>query len=252
MNSVFALCVGEKPTTRAQFLYRDPSSEPLTIAFYFWVVISAEGPIVIDCSFGPEEAERRAVTNYRDRRALLAVCDVAPEDVRTVFVTHLHYDHWTGHDLFPNATFFIQSREIEFWRGPGRRFPIFAASANLEAIDALGPLSEAGRVRVVDSDWAVAAGLHARLMGGHTPGLQTLSVETAKGTVLIASDTFHFYENLSQFRPVQVTVDMLEAVRSMETVTQLSSANPALALPGHDLLVMQRFPTVGPGVVRIA
>jgi glyoxylase-like metal-dependent hydrolase (beta-lactamase superfamily II) len=252
MNSVFALCVGEKSSTRAQFLYRDPSPEALTIAFYLWVVISTEGPIVVDCSFGPEEAERRAVTHYRDRRELLAMCGVIPEDVRTVFVTHLHYDHWTGHALFPNAMFFIQSREIEFWRGPGRRFPIFAASANLDAIDALEPLSRAGRVRVVESDWSIAAGLHARLMAGHTPGLQTLSAETAKGTVLIASDTFHFYENLSQLRPVQVTVDMLEAVRSMEAVTRLSSANPDLALAGHDPLVMQRFPSVGPGVARIA
>jgi glyoxylase-like metal-dependent hydrolase (beta-lactamase superfamily II) len=167
-------------------------------------------------------------------------------------VTHLHYDHWAGHALFPNATYFVQEREIAFWQGPGRAFPIFAGSANLAAIDALEPLLRSGRIKVVDSDWTVAAGIEARVMPGHTPGLQTVSVDTPAGRVLIANDTFHFYENLAQRRPVQVTVNMLEAVQSMDAVEKLGAANPELVLPGHDPLVMRRFPEVAPGVVRVA
>jgi len=64
-----------------------------------------------------EEAQRRTVARYRERRELLAACGVIPEDVKTVFVTHLHYDHWAGYELFPNATYFIQEREIAFWQG---------------------------------------------------------------------------------------------------------------------------------------
>src|ERR1700741_553351 len=158
MNQVFVLCTGEKTVPRSQFLYRDPSPDNLRMAFYFWVVLSDDGPIVVDCSFDAEEARRRSAERYRDRRELLALCGVAPEDVKTVFMTHVHYDHWSGYDLFPNAKFFIQAREIEFWRGAGRDFPIFAASANPDSINALGPLSQAGRICVVDSDWTVAAG----------------------------------------------------------------------------------------------
>jgi glyoxylase-like metal-dependent hydrolase (beta-lactamase superfamily II) len=252
MNKVFALCVGEKAVGRSQFFYRDASSENCVIAFYFWVIIGEQGPIVVDCSFGPEEATRRSVGGYRERRPLLAACGVVPEEVKTVFVTHLHYDHWAGHELFPNATFFVQEREIAFWRGPGRAFPIFANSANLAAIDALEPLSKAGRIKVVNLDWTVGAGIQAWLMPGHTPGLQALSVDTAAGRVLIAADTFHFYENLAQRRPVQVTVDMLAAVRSMDAAAKLAAGNPELMLPGHDPLVMRRFPNAAPGVVRVA
>jgi glyoxylase-like metal-dependent hydrolase (beta-lactamase superfamily II) len=252
MNKVFVLCVGEKSVPRSQFFYRDASAENCVIAFYFWVIIGDRGPIVVDCSFGLEEAARRSVERYRERRELLAACGVSPEDVRTVFVTHLHYDHWAGYELFPNATYFVQEREIAFWRGPGRAFPIFAASANLAAIDAIEPLSRAGRIKVVDADWTLAPGIEARLMPGHTPGLQTMTVSTAAGKVLIANDTFHFYENLTQRRPVQVTVDMLEAVRSMDAIEKLGAGNPALVLPGHDPLVMRRFPEIAPGVVRVA
>lgn len=252
MNRVFVLCVGEKPVPRSQFFYRDASSESCVIAFYFWVIVTEQGPIVVDCSFGPEEAAYRSVTGYRERRELLAACGVAPDDVRSVLVTHLHYDHWAGHALFPNATYFVQEREIAFWQGPGRAFPIFAGSANLAAIDALEPLLRSGRIKVVDSDWVLAPGIEARLMPGHTPGLQTVSVDTPAGQVLIANDTFHFYENLARRRPVQVTVNMLEAVQSMDAVERLGAVNPELVLPGHDPLVMRRFPEVAPGVVRVA
>jgi glyoxylase-like metal-dependent hydrolase (beta-lactamase superfamily II) len=251
MYQVYVLCCGEKDTTRSQFLYRDASQDVCTIAFYFWLVIGPDGPIVIDCTFGPDEARRRGVRDYRDRTALLAACGVKPGDVKQVFMTHLHYDHWAGYDLFPNATFSIQRREIEFWRGDGGRFALFNSSASMEAIAALAPLTDAGRIRVVDGDWRVVDGLDAHLLGGHTPGLQTLSVTGDKGDVLIASDTFHFYENLSAKKPVQVTVNMQQALVAMERVTDLSRGNPDLALPGHDPLVMQRYAQIAPGVVRV-
>jgi glyoxylase-like metal-dependent hydrolase (beta-lactamase superfamily II) len=251
MYQVYALCCGEKDTTRSQFLYRDGSNDVCTIAFYFWLVIGPEGPIVVDCAFGADEARRRGVRDYRDRTALLGACGVKPDEVKRVFMTHLHYDHWSGHDLFPNATFSIQRREIDFWRNDGGRFALFNSSADMTALAAVEHLTSAGRIHVVDGDWSVGAGLDAHLLGGHTPGLQTLSVSAGQDRVLIASDTFHFYENLSARKPVQVTVNMQQALQAMERIADLSHDNPDLALPGHDPLVMQRFAGVAPGVARV-
>lgn len=251
MYQVYVLCCGEKDTTRSQFLYRDASHDVCTIAFYFWLAIGPQGPLVIDCCFARDEADRRDVRDYQDRSALLAACGVQPADVRQVFVSHLHYDHWSGYDLFSNATFFIQRNEIDFWRGDGARFALFRSSADMRAIDALEPLAAAGRVKVVDGDWTLGKGLKAHLVGGHTPGLQILSVEGVQGTTLIASDSFHFYESLSARKPVQVTVNMRQALQAMERVVCLSGETPDLALPGHDPLVMKRFPRVAPGVVRV-
>lgn len=124
---------------------------------------------MVDCCFSAEEAKRRKILNYRDRTRLLTACGVKPEDVSMVVMTHLHYDHWSGHDLFPNATYVIQEREIEFWRGPGRATPMFAASADLDAIDAVGTLLQAGRIRTVCGDWMLHEGIDVRLVGGHTP-----------------------------------------------------------------------------------
>lgn len=251
MYQVYVLCCGEKDTTRSQFLYRDASQDRCTIAFYFWLLIGPQGPIVVDCAFGPDEARRRGVRDYRDRTELLGACGVKPADIRQVFMTHLHYDHWSGHDLFPNATFFIQRREIDFWCGDGGKFALFHSSADMAAITAVDRLSAAGRIQFVDGDWSFETGLEACLLGGHTPGLQALSVRGNAATILLASDAFHFYENLSARKPVQVTVNMREALQAMERVVDLSQDHPDLALPGHDPLVMQRFAKVAPGVVRV-
>lgn len=115
MNQVYALYVGDKTVPRSQFMYRDSSPENCTIGFYFWLVLSPQGPIIVDCSFDQAEAGRRKVAHYRDRTTLLAACGVRPDDVRTVIVTHLHYDHWSGYDLFPNTTYFVRDKEIAFW-----------------------------------------------------------------------------------------------------------------------------------------
>ena len=252
MNQVYALCTGGKTTPRSQFLFRDPSQAPLQMAFYFWLVIAGGEPVAVDCSIGPDEGRRRSVEGYRDRRELLAACGVKPEDVRRVFMTHLHYDHWEGHDLFRNATYFVQEKEIAFWKGPGLAYPMFANSASASALARVDPLMAEGRIKVVDGDWSPGPGLRAHLLPGHTPGLQALEVDCGKRRVLIASDTFHFYDDLAQRKPVQVTVSMLDAARSMDRVAAFSSGEDAVALPGHDPQVMQRFPNVAPGVARVA
>ena len=59
-----------------------------------------------------------------------------PADVPVALITHLHYDHWAGHSLFPNAEFWIQQDEVAFWTGPFGREPAFRSSANADALSA--------------------------------------------------------------------------------------------------------------------
>jgi glyoxylase-like metal-dependent hydrolase (beta-lactamase superfamily II) len=251
MYRVYALGCGEKDTIRSQFLYRESSQERCIIAFYFWLVIGPSGPVVIDCAFNSEEADRRQIRDYRDRAQLLKACGVDADEVTQVFMTHLHYDHWAGYELFPSATFFIQRREVDFWRGDGCRFSLFRSSASVEAIEAIGPLERSGRVKIVEGDWWLADGLQAHLLGGHTPGLQALSIRGGDRQILIASDALHFYESLADRKPVQVTVNMQEALQAMERVIELAGAPADIVLPGHDTLVLTRFPSIAPGVVRV-
>ncbi|WP_214410077.1 MBL fold metallo-hydrolase [Sphaerisporangium fuscum] len=100
----------------------------------------------------------------------LARVGVAPGDVDTVVLTHLHSDHAGGAVVdgvpaFPNARHVIQRAEVE-WVGSGGPNPI------LERV--LRPLT--GMVDAVDGEAEVIPGVRAILAPGHTPGHQVVEI----------------------------------------------------------------------------
>jgi glyoxylase-like metal-dependent hydrolase (beta-lactamase superfamily II) len=80
-------------------------------------------------------------------------------------------------------------------------------------------------------------------------------VETNRGNVVIASDATHFYANLEEDRPFSIVHDLSRMYRAFDLVRSLADS-PAHVVPGHDALVMERFPAARKGlegvVVRIA
>jgi glyoxylase-like metal-dependent hydrolase (beta-lactamase superfamily II) len=112
-------------------------------------------------------------------------------------------------------------------------------------------LTYAGRVRIIDGDRQVLPGIGVHRVGGHTAGLQIVSVQTARGTVVLTSDASHFYRNLERRQPVQIITSLPEMLAAFETIEAL--AGPArLIVAGHDPEVADRFPSVDSGILRIA
>jgi glyoxylase-like metal-dependent hydrolase (beta-lactamase superfamily II) len=251
MHKVYALHVGEKRSTRSEFLYRDPSQDPLTISFYFWVILGGPEPIAYDVTFDAEHAKRRGLHAYNDRAELLGQLGLTAASVRTVIMSHLHWDHWSGHGLFPNAEFIVQSAEVAFWTGRTARYDMVMASASRLALEELLRLNFDGRIRMIDGPKELWPGLKIIPVGGHTPGIQILVVDTARGPVVLANDTMHFYENYERRRPVQVTMNMPDALDAFETVKEYAGSEE-LIVAGHDPLLRQRYPEVAPGVYQIA
>ena len=72
----------------------------------------------------------------------------------------------------------------------------------------------------------------------------------AAGTVVLASDNAYLYENLETRTAIGQTLDADSNLRAQDHMKQLAS-RPALIIPGHDPKVMEIFPQVAPGVVKI-
>jgi glyoxylase-like metal-dependent hydrolase (beta-lactamase superfamily II) len=176
---------------------------------------------------------------------------VKPADVPIALITHLHYDHWAGHSLFPNAEFWIQQDEVAFWTGPFGSTTAFRQSANVDALARLVTLNYARRVRIVHGDRQVLPGITLHRVGGHTAGLQIVTVETARGPVVLTSDASHFYRNVETGQPVQIITSLPEMLAAFDTINALAGPQ-RLIVAGHDPQVADRFKPVEPGIIKIA
>src|SRR5262249_764233 len=133
---------------------------------------------------------------------------VAPEDVTDVIVSHMHWDHADGMDLFPKARVWLQKEELEYYAGSAwqsrRPHGGIAPDGVLAAVN----LNTQGRVGLVNGDaQEVLPGIVAYTGGKHTYASQYIAVNTAAGTVVLASDNMYLYENLERHAPIGSTLD---------------------------------------------
>jgi glyoxylase-like metal-dependent hydrolase (beta-lactamase superfamily II) len=249
--TVYALKYAERDTMTCQFFYRDPSHGPLTLHYYVWLILGGPHPVLVDTGCLDDDARARGMRGYVSPAAMVERAGVKPADVPVALITHLHYDHWAGHALFPGAEYWIQQEEVAFWTGPLAGSPAFGQSANPEALARLGPLGEAHRVRIVEGDQDVLPGIRVHRVGGHTAGLQIVTVRTGRGTVVLTSDASHFYRNVETRQPVQIITSLPEMLVAFETIHALAGAE-RLIVAGHDPAVATRFEPVEPGIIKLA
>ena len=106
---------------RAQENFLLPVPDPhdaMPMDYFVWVLRAPDGrTIVVDCGFDEATATRRGRTILRPVQDCLRAVGADPAEVADVVVTHLHYDHAGNLDLFPNAVFHLQEREMAFATG---------------------------------------------------------------------------------------------------------------------------------------
>jgi glyoxylase-like metal-dependent hydrolase (beta-lactamase superfamily II) len=101
----------------------------------------------------------------------MASADVKPEDIDTVFLTHLHFDHAgacvkDSQPLFPNAIYRWSTRESDYWTSGGNpNDPSRALFSQTDMIASIGSKFEAA-----DDGALLAPGVNVIAMPGHTPG----------------------------------------------------------------------------------
>ena len=112
-------------------------------------------------------------------------------------------------------------------------------------------LNYGNRLKIIAGDHDVLPGLRLHRVGGHTAGLQILSVNTARGPVVLTSDASHFYHNVETRQPVQIITSLPEMLAAFETIHRLAGPQK-LIVAGHDPMVADRFKPVADGIIKIA
>jgi glyoxylase-like metal-dependent hydrolase (beta-lactamase superfamily II) len=250
MYEVLALKYGERDTTACQFFYREASHDPITLHFFVWLIRGGPYPVLVDTGFLEDDATQRGIRNYVRPSEMVERAGVRVADIPVVLVTHLHYDHWAGHRLFPASEFWIQRDEVAFWTGRYGRYDAFGQSANPGALANLVALNYANRIRIIEGEQEVLPGLRVHRLGGHTAGLQIVTVATARGRVVLTSDASHFYRNVERYQPVQIITSLPEMLAGFDTIHALAGPEK-LIVAGHDPEVAARFTPLEPGITRI-
>ncbi|MEM7291171.1 MAG: N-acyl homoserine lactonase family protein [Pseudomonadota bacterium] len=231
--------------TRADsFIFDDDHSSPHAMDYFVWVLKCGDEVILVDTGYDQAEARERQRPIIRDPGQSLTALGIAPEDVKTVIITHLHYDHAGGLDRYPNATFHLQKREMEYATGSCMCSPVIRMPFTAEHVCEMIRKVYSGRVVFHDGDGAVANGVTVHCIGGHSRGLQAVRVKTEAGYLCLASDASHYYENFLLQKPFPIVVDLEDMINGFEKIQELAS-DKKLVIPGHDPLVTDAFPEEG-------
>jgi len=234
----------------ANFLGGDDHAADMPLDYYVWAIERDDGPpIVVDTGFDAETAARRGRTLLRPVADGLAAAGIGIDAVEDVIVTHMHFDHAGSLGLFPRARFHIQDAEMAFCTGRAMTERTLRAPFDGEPVAQMVRMLFGDRVIFHAGTSALAPGVTVHHIGGHTAGLQIVEVRTARGPVVLASDAAHLYANITRAVPFPIVVDVPAYLAGLRRLRELG---PSLGhiIPGHDPLVLQRFPPV-PGAADI-
>ena len=229
----------------------DPHDGLMPIDYFVWAVTDGVRTFVVDTGFDADEAKARERTLLRTAAEGLATVGIDAAKVEDVIVTHLHYDHAGGHDQFPAARYHLQEVEMHYATGRHMCSHVMAHPFTVEHVTEMVRRVFEGRVAFVDGERQLAPGLSVHLVGGHSMGLQVVRVKTRRGWVVLASDASHFYENIEAGAPFPIVYNLADMVQGWETLKALASSR-AHIVPGHDPLVLERYPAVSAGLDGIA
>ena len=223
------------------FIGGDPHDGPMPLDYFVWLVRGAGREIVVDTGFSAAMAAKRGREHIRCPTEGLGFLGIDSKKIKDVVITHLHYDHVGNFELFPAANFHLQDLELNYATGRHMVQPVFRGAYEVEDVVGMVRSVYAGRVRFHSGDAEIAPGISLHLIGGHTMGLQVARVATRRGWVVLASDASHFYANMEQVRPFPIVFSVADMVEGYGKLRALADS-PAHIIPGHDPLVLERYP----------
>ena len=229
-------------------------SRRLDIAMTVWVLKGVNGRVaLVDSGFHRDQYFTSfAVKDFVLPSEAIAPLGIKPEEVTDIFLSHMHWDHAGGIDLFPAARVWVQKDEFEYYTGEAWQSRNTHGGIDADDVLEMVKRNTMGRVTLVrGEDETSISGIGFHVGGKHTWQSQFVSVQTrAGGTVVLASDNVYLYKNLDTHKPIAQTLDADSNLRTQDRMRSLASALK-LVVPDHDPAVFDRFPHISDRIVKI-
>jgi N-acyl homoserine lactone hydrolase len=173
--------------------------------------------------FGNRELDRYYKVRARALPEVLASAGIDKDEITAVANCHLHADHSGQNSLFPAIPIYVQPAEWRVAHGP-EKYTI------LDWIDFPG-----ARYEQREGDHEVAPGIRIVATPGHSPGHQSLVVESADGPLLLAGQAVYSYGEWSGIAGTREGASRApDAAAYARSVARLRALQPKRVLFGHD------------------
>ena len=250
----FAVRFGVLPAFRVSGLVAGADEKrTLDIPVMVWLLKGNNGRnVLVDSGFYRQKfVDRWKVQDFRSPADAVAAAGVAADQITDIIISHAHWDHVDGADLFPKATIWIQRDEYQYYTGEAWHSRNTHGGVDDEDVQMLVKINLEGRLRFVNGDdQEPIPGIRCYTGGRHTHASQYVSAPTDAGTIVLTSDNVYLYENLEKHAAIAQTLDAVSNLKAQDRIRALAS-KPGLIVPGHDPAVFERFTAVAPGIVRI-
>jgi glyoxylase-like metal-dependent hydrolase (beta-lactamase superfamily II) len=250
---VYAVRFGTIPQFAVRNLVAGADQEAkLDLPVMVWVLKGHGRVVLVDAGFHAEKfVTGWKIQGFVTPAVALARLGIRPEQVTDVILSHIHWDHADGIDLFPEATVWIQREEYAYYTGEAWQEGRRGVGADADVVNKLVARNLAGRLRFVEGDARVILpGITCYTGGRHTFASQYVVAETSRGPVVVASDNVYLYRNLTSRAPIAQTLDAAANLGAQDRMRTLAAKSQVI-VPGHDPEVFTRFKTIADGVVEI-
>lgn len=237
--------------TRLTLASRQISSDtgPRTSVYLLWALRHGDEWVIVDTGITEPEAAKRGIDGLVAPQAALSTLGINSAQVTTVVVSHLHGDHFSAWDAYPNARFITQQADLEFFAGPYARFPSLVRNAS--DMPGVMALHYQRRLDVITGDRALAPGLDLVLTGGHTPGSQAVVAATGGGPRVICGDVAGTYRTIELLEPSPLSTSRCDAVVGISRLLEIAGQDVTRLYPSHDLTLLERGTEIGDGAFRL-
>jgi N-acyl homoserine lactone hydrolase len=234
------------------FLFMKGLDQRRDVLCYFWYITDGTRHILVDTGMGganPElfpELTRQYASGFpviegEDTIGRLKKLGLTPDDIDTVILTHLHYDHLANIHLFRKADIIINRKGWHVALHPPHRFFDSFPKPILNYMQQ----EMMGQIRLVADREVVLPGIEVIWTGGHTVCSQAVKIQTEQGAVILAGDVAFLFENIETEHPIGYAINVQDCVLAIMRLKQ----EGGLVLPNHDPLVYERY---GDNVITIA
>lgn len=227
--SVVALPMGWLQVDKASLTYGHDYGTSLWIPVWAAAILGAERKILVDTGFSDADWVQNALgmgcrqDKNEGLESALKTIGWRPDDVDIVINTHLHYDHIGGNTALQKAHFLIQEKEWHHAMHPLKTQAWAYSDRDFHAVDYF-------RWTLLNGSHDVVPGVRIVPTPGHTPGHQSVVVNTEQGRVVITGDAANLVQNVVDEIPPTIMWNLSDAIQSVELLHSLAT----FVLPGHD------------------